>query len=121
MARILIIDDNTQLREMLKLMLSQAGHEIEEAGDAETGENLYREKPADLVIIDILMPEKGGLQTIVELKREFPNSKIIGISGGFQKKTDENHSLAELLGVEGTLSKPFATEELLKMVREILK
>ncbi|MEO6036281.1 MAG: response regulator [Verrucomicrobiota bacterium] len=121
MARILIIDDNSQLREMLKLMLSQAGHEVQEAGDGATGEALYRQKPADLVIVDILMPEKGGLQTIVELKRDYPNAKVIGISGGFQKKTDENQSLADLLGVEGTLSKPFAAEELLKMVSEILK
>ena len=120
MARILIIDDNPQLREMLKLMLSHAGHEIEEAGDGEAGEAIYREKPADLVIMDILMPQKGGLETIVALKKEFPSVKVIGISGGFQKKTDENHSLAELLGVERTLSKPFSTEELLKMVNELL-
>ena len=118
-ARILIIDDNAQLREMLKLMLVQAGHEVQEAGDGETGVRLYKEKPADLVIIDILMPEKGGLETIVELKRDFPNAKLIGISGGFQKKSDENKTLAELLGVERTLSKPFASEELLKAVREI--
>jgi len=121
MARILIIDDNTQLREMLKLMLSNAGHEVEEAGDGEAGEALYREKPADLVVVDILMPQKGGLETIVQLKQEFPNVKVIGISGGFQKKTDENQSLADLLGVERTLSKPFAAEELLKMVNDLLK
>ena len=82
---------------------------------------MYRKNPADLVIIDILMPQKGGLQTIVELKREFPTAKVIGISGGFQKKTDENQSLADLLGVERTLSKPFAADELLKMVSDLLK
>ncbi len=120
MARILIIDDNAQLREMLNLMLAQAGHEVAEAGSGEMGVKLYRETPADLVIVDILMPEKGGLETIVELKRDFPNAKLIGISGGFQKKTDENHTLAELLGVERTLSKPFASEELLKAVGDVL-
>lgn len=120
MARILIIDDNAQLREMLNLMLTQAGHEVAEAGSGEMGVKLYRETPSDLVIVDILMPEKGGLETIVELKRDFPNAKLIGISGGFQKKTDENHSLAELLGVERTLSKPFASEELLKAVGDVL-
>jgi DNA-binding response OmpR family regulator len=120
MARILIIDDNAQLREMLNLMLTQAGHEVTEAGSGTMGLNLFRATPADLVVVDILMPEKGGLETIVELKRDFPNAKIIGISGGFQKKTDETHTLAELLGVERTLSKPFATDELLKAVREIL-
>jgi len=120
MARILIIDDNAQLREMLNLMLAQAGHEVVEAGSGETGVNLYREKPADVVVLDILMPEKGGLETIVELKRDFPNVKVIGISGGFQKKTDENQTLADLLGIQRTLSKPFAPEELLKTIREVL-
>jgi DNA-binding response OmpR family regulator len=120
MARILIIDDNAQLREMLDLMLVQAGHEVAEAGTGEMGVKLYKEKPADVVIMDILMPEKGGLETILELKRDFPNAKVIGISGGFQKKTDETKTLAELLGIERTLSKPFAPEELLKAIREVL-
>ena len=120
MARILIIDDNAQLREMLNLMLTQAGHDVAEAGSGEMGVNLYRANPADLVVVDILMPEKGGLETIVELKRDFPNARLIGISGGFQKKTDESKTLAELLGVHRTLSKPFASEELLKAVREVL-
>jgi DNA-binding response OmpR family regulator len=120
MARILIIDDNAQLREMLNLMLTQAGHEVVEAAGGADGVRLYREKPTDLVIVDILMPEKGGLETIVELKKDFPKAKMIGISGGFQKKTDDSKTLAELLGVERTLSKPFASEELLKAVREIL-
>ena len=120
MARILIIDDNAQLREMLNLMLSQAGYEVSEAGSGETGVRLFREQPSDLVIVDILMPEKGGLETIVELKRDYPDAKMIGISGGFQKKTDESHTLADLLGVQRTLSKPFASEELLKAVREVL-
>ena len=119
MARILIIDDNAQLREMLKLMLTQAGHEVQEADGGEMGVKLYKSAPADVVIVDILMPEKGGLETIVELKRDFPKAKLIGISGGFQKKTDGDQTLAELLGVERTLSKPFASEELLKAVREI--
>ena len=120
MARILIIDDNAQLREMLDLMLVQAGHEVVEAGTGEMGVRLYKEKQADIVIVDILMPEKGGLETIVELKRDFPNAKVIGISGGFQKKTDQSPALAELLGIQRTLSKPFPPEELLKAIREIL-
>jgi len=120
MARILIIDDNAQLREMLNLMLGQAGHEVVEAGTGEMGVKLYKEKPADIVIVDILMPEKGGLETIVELKRDFPDVKVIGISGGFQKKTDENKTLADLLGIQRTLSKPFAPDELLKNIREVL-
>ena len=121
MARILIIDDNAQLREMLNLTLTLVGHQVQEAAGGEAGVKLYKANPVDLIIVDILMPEKGGLETIVEMKREFPNVKIIGISGGFQKKTDATHTLADLLGVERTLSKPFASEELLKAVDEILK
>lgn len=120
MARILIIDDNAQLREMLNLMLTQAGHEVAEAGTGEMGVELYRARPSDLVVVDILMPEKGGLETIVELKRDYPDAKLIGISGGFQKKTDQSHTLADLIGVQRTLSKPFASEELLKAVNEVL-
>ncbi len=121
MAGILIIDDNAQLREMLNLMLTQAGHEVREATGGEMGLKLYKEKPSDVIVIDILMPEKGGLETIVEMKREFPNIKIIGISGGFQKKTDDNRTLAELMGVDRTLSKPFTSEQLLNAVREVLE
>ena len=120
MARILIIDDNAQLREMLNLLLTQAGHTVQEAAGGELGMKYFREKPADLVIVDILMPEKGGLETIVELKRDFPSVKLFGISGGFQKKTDETRTLADLLGVERTFSKPFSSEELLKAVNEVL-
>ena len=120
MARILVIDDNAQLRQMLKLTLTQAGHEFIEADSGELGLQLYREAPADLVIIDIILPKKGGLETIQELKYDFPKARVVGISGGFQKKTDNNQSLAELLGVQRTLSKPFTAEDLLKMVTEVL-
>lgn len=120
MARILIIDDNAQLREMLNLMLVQAGHQVAEAGSGELGVKMYKANPADVVVVDILMPEKGGLETIVELKRDFPNAKVIGISGGFQKKTDENRTLADLLGIDRTLAKPFAPEDLLKTIKEVL-
>ncbi|MEP6662970.1 MAG: response regulator [Verrucomicrobiota bacterium] len=121
MARILIIDDNTQLREMLNMVLTQAGHQVVEASGGEMGVQLYKQNPADVVVLDILMPEKGGLETIEELKKDFPDVKLIGISGGFQKKTDVNNSLAELLGVERTLAKPFAAEELLKIINSILE
>ncbi len=120
MARILVIDDNAQLRHILKETLTHAGHEFIEADAGELGMQLYKESPADLVIIDIILPKKGGLETIQELKRDFPKAKFIGISGGFQKKTDKNQALSELLGVEGTLSKPFNSEDLLKMVADVL-
>ncbi len=120
MARILVIDDNAQLRQILKLTLTNAGHDFVEADAGELGLQLYREFPADLVIMDIILPKKGGLETIQELRKDFPEAKFIGISGGFQKKTDHNQTLAELLGIQRTLSKPFTSEDLLKMVSEVL-
>lgn len=120
MARILVIDDNAQLRQILKEILTRAGHEFVEADSGELGVQLYKASPADLVIIDIILPKKGGLETIQELQHDFPKAKFIGISGGFQKKTDNSQALAELLGIQRTLSKPFTSEGLLKMVTEVL-
>lgn len=105
---------------MLEITLTRAGHEFVEADAGEMGLRLYKESPADLVIVDIILPKKGGLETIQELQRDFPKAKFIGISGGFQKKTDSNMALAELLGIQRTLSKPFTSEELLKMITEVL-
>ena len=82
MARILIIDDEEKFRKMLRQMLERAGHEVVEAPDGKEGVKLYREKLTDLIITDIFMPEKEGIQTIKELKRDFPEAKIIAISGG---------------------------------------
>ncbi len=121
MKRILVIDDDEQFRPMLRRMLQCAGYEVVAAANGMEGIRLIRREPADLVITDIFMPEKEGLETIRELHQEFPQLKIIAISGG-SDQTQEFSALpyAGKLGATGTLAKPFRRDELLKLVRDVL-
>lgn len=82
MARILIIDDNDDLRTVICGVLESAGHEVVQAADGVQGIELQRRSPVDLAITDILMPEKEGVETIRDLAREFPALRIIAMSGG---------------------------------------
>lgn len=112
MARILVIDDEAPIRALLSTVLQSAGHEVVEASTGREGLALYRQKPADLVIVDLLMPELSGLDTILEFTREFLDVKVIGMSG------DESMlNTARLLGARQSLQKPFEVEKLLGVVR----
>jgi len=82
MSRILVTDDEDQIRAMLRHALESSGHEVLEANNGEEGVRIYQKQPADLVITDILMPEKEGLESIRELRRLNPAVRIIAISGG---------------------------------------
>jgi CheY-like chemotaxis protein len=82
MARILVIDDERIIRTIVKHALEEDGHEVIEAGDGEEGIQLYRKNPTDLVVTDIIMPRKEGIETIKELRRNYPDIKIIAMSGG---------------------------------------
>jgi DNA-binding NtrC family response regulator len=120
MKRILIIDDDTQARSMLRQALERAGYTVMEASNGIDGIKRYREDPADLVITDILMPEKEGLEIIRELRQEFPLLKVIAISGGGRTGKLDFLDIATKLGAVRTFHKPFALRELLDAVKEIL-
>lgn len=120
MARILIIDDDFQIREMLRFLFEEDGHEVLEAPEGEAAMRLHRQTPADLVITDILMPGKEGVQTIIEFRREFPEIKIIAISGGGTVGPDLYLDLAEKFGVHKAFSKPLEITKLVKAARELL-
>ncbi len=122
MKRILVIDDDEQLRSMLSRMLQLAGYEVVVAADGEEGIRLFRQNPVDLVITDIFMPEKEGLETIRELHKEFPDLKIIAISGGSNKMGDfSSLPFAKRFGATETLAKPFHKNELLMLVKDVLE
>jgi YesN/AraC family two-component response regulator len=121
MARILIIDDEPQIRSMLKLMLERDGYEVVEAPDGVEGINVYRQNPADLIITDLIMPNKDGIGMIIELKKEFPDVKIIAMSGGGLNKPEGYLKGAQKLGAARTLTKPIDREEMLTAVKDILK
>jgi DNA-binding NtrC family response regulator len=120
MARILIIDDDEQMRLMLQQMLTRAGHRVDPAANGLEGLALYRSHPADLIITDLIMPEKEGLETIIEFRREFPLAKIIAISGGGRVGSMDFLPLARRLGAARTLAKPFEREQLVEAVEEVL-
>ena len=115
MATILIIDDEQNIRALLRFALEAAGYEVMEATNGRQGLERYRHRPADLVITDILMPELNGLDMILELTRAFLNVKVIAISGA--PDTQDALDAAKLLGVRHTVHKPFSMEALLKTVQ----
>ena len=120
MARIIIIDDDAQILDMLRQMLEREGYEVMDALNGKDGIRLYREEQADLIITDILMPEKEGIETIMELKRDFPDVKIIAISGGGRIDPEECLYLAKELGALRTFTKPVEREKLLGAAQELI-
>ncbi|OIO69652.1 MAG: response regulator [Zetaproteobacteria bacterium CG12_big_fil_rev_8_21_14_0_65_55_1124] len=121
MARILIIDDEQLFRQMLRQMLEQAGHEVTEAADGAQGIEAFKWQPADLVITDIFMPDKEGISTILDLKKEFPDVKVIAITGGGNRRRGfEYLEYASKIGADKVLSKPFERQEILDAIHELL-
>ena len=120
MARILIIDDEDELRSMLRRMLEQAGHQVTEAVNGAEGIQLYEQDAHDLIITDIIMPEKEGVETIIALRRADPDLPIIAISGGGRLDATDFLTMTKKLGARRTLSKPFRRDQLLEAVGECL-
>ncbi len=120
MARILIIDDDPEVRSMLGEMLKRAGYEVEQGSDGRIALKTLREQPIDVVITDIIMPEKEGLETIKELRHEFPDVKIIAISGGGRIGPRSYLSIAKAFGAQRTFEKPFSHDEMKQAIHELL-
>jgi CheY-like chemotaxis protein len=120
MKRILVADDNRSLRQALTETLRRAGYEVLAAEDGAAAVTLYREQAFDLVIVDLIMPEKEGLETIMELRQLQPALKIIAMSGGGLREADDYLPIARHLGAAKTLSKPFAPEEMLEAVANLI-
>ncbi|MCZ6632774.1 MAG: response regulator [bacterium] len=97
-----------------------AGYEVVEASNAEDGLERFREDPVDLVVTDIFMPERGGLEVIRELRRDFPALKIIAISGVDVRDEIDMVALTTRYGADRALEKPLSQEQLLGAVKELL-
>ena len=119
-ARILVMDDDELLRGALRVALEAAGYEVVEAGDGNAGLRLQREQAADVVLVDIFMPERDGLEVIKALQAETPRPKIIAVSGGGKTGQIEVLRAAAAFGASRTLLKPFQPRELLTAIREVL-
>ena len=120
MTRILVIDDERPIRTAIRQMLEKAGYEVEEAEDGAVGMQQLRARPTDLAIVDLLMPNMGGVETIRAVQTQFSQIKILAISGGGRIGNLDPLLLMESLGVQRTLVKPFERQELLAAVRELL-
>jgi CheY-like chemotaxis protein len=118
--KILVIDDEEAVRQIVGEMLLLEGYEVITAPNGKVGLQLFRKEPTDLIITDIFMPEMEGLETIRQLHREFPHLKIIAMSGGGEAGMLSFLSYAKRFGALRTLGKPFSREDLLKSVRELL-
>jgi len=115
MACILIIDDEERIRALLRELFEDAGYDVVEAPDGVAGLCAYRAQGADVVIMDMIMPQWSGLETIRKLREDFPQAKIIAISGRVDLL-----ALAQTSGAIRTLQKPFAPAAVLHAVREVL-
>jgi DNA-binding response OmpR family regulator len=119
-SQILVIEDDFAVRELILQTLSKAGYDVLAAEDGIQGMNLFRERNPDLVITDIVMPQKEGLQTIIELRQEAPGVKVIAMSGGGRYANVDYLKLARKFGARRTVTKPFMRDEMLTAVREVL-
>jgi DNA-binding NtrC family response regulator len=118
--RILVVDDEPGIRSSLGKLLTAAGHEVLLAENGHRATSLWRERGADLVILDLFMPEKDGLETLLELRAHAPRLPIVVMSGGGAERMDLLPE-AKLLGAYHTIEKPFAVEAMIALVASVLE
>ena len=122
MAHILVIDDDMYMRKVIQQMLERKGHTVVVEEDGVKGVRRYQKESFDLVITDIVMPEKEGLETIQELKQVAPGVKIIAVSGGALKGPPKGYlALAKQFGAMETIEKPFSWKQLIETVNHVLE
>jgi CheY-like chemotaxis protein len=121
MAVILVVDDELALRNVMRRVLGREGHEVLVAADGAEGARLWRQSAADLVILDIYMPEMDGIELLVQLRTLAPNLPVVIMSGGDQTRRLDLLMDARLLGAHSILAKPFSLDELRKVVATALE
>ncbi len=115
MASILVLDNDAAIRALLRSILEADGYQVREAENGDIGLTLYRERPTDLVITDILMPERDGMEVTLALTQEFLDARVIAITGA---AADQNFlNVAKLFGARRVIRKPFTPYEIRQAVR----
>jgi CheY-like chemotaxis protein len=120
MARILLIEDDQAQREILRLILEKLGHSVLEAADGDAGLVLFGQQGADLILTDLIMPRKEGLETIQEFRQSYPAVKIIAMSGGARVGANDYLGVAQRFGATRVLAKPFTREALMEAIAAAL-
>lgn len=121
MARILVMDDEATAREMVRQALESRGHEVVETDDGASGLQMLQSGGFAMAVVDVMMPGKGGVETLIDIHRDFKNLKVIVISGKIDVDSDAFRRLAQHFGASRILRKPFAVQELLEAVDSLLK
>ncbi|MEX0921576.1 MAG: response regulator [Rhodovibrionaceae bacterium] len=112
----LVVDDDSMVRDVIARTLSAAGYPVRTAGNGNEAVEIFSREPCAIVITDIVMPEKEGIETILELKRRDAAVKILAISGGGRERGKEFLRYASRLGANEVLPKPFRKAELLEVI-----
>ena len=120
MARILLIEDDQAQREILRLILEKLGHAVVEAADGDAGLTRFAQGGADLVLTDLIMPVKEGLEMIQEFRQNYPAVKIIAMSGGARVGANDYLKVAQRFGAVRVLNKPFSRQELVEAIAAAL-
>jgi two-component system chemotaxis response regulator CheY len=120
-ATILVIDDDASMRKAIALVLETEGYLVETAQDGNGGVAAFRRTRPDLVITDVIMPEKGGIEAIREMRGHWPGAKIIAISGGGRIGISNVLGTARASGAMDVIAKPFFPDELLSAVERCLE
>jgi CheY-like chemotaxis protein len=121
MAHVLVADDDDKVRGVIVSALRRAGHTVHEARDGREAVERFLAAPADVVLMDLLMPLKDGIEAILELRRVMPSVKVIAMSGGGQIAASDYLAWAQTMGVHHTLEKPFNLRDLLIIIDEVVQ
>ncbi len=120
MARVLVVDDDPMICESLDFFLSNDGHDVDTATNGSAALDNLRARPADIAIVDLFMPVKEGFETIRELKRRFPKTCVIAMSGGSRYSGTDWLNMAVKLGADQALQKPMESERLRESIAQCL-
>lgn len=116
---ILVVDDEPAVREVMVIALRRAGHRVLGVADGKKASRSMREEPFDVVVTDLLMPERDGLELIREVRAHYPKVRIIATSGGGRVNGQQYLQLAKGMGAHGLLAKPFLPGDLCEAVHRI--
>ena len=119
MTTILIIDDDEDMRQTLRLVLEKEGYRLLTASNGKEAEEVCRTDRPGLVITDIIMPDKDGLETITELRKSYPEVRIIAISGGGRRVNRDYLPTAQAFGADLVLYKPFRPQDVMDAIDEV--
>ena len=120
MARVLVVDDDGMIRDVVRRVLERAGHEVIEAAEGSEGLRKLKESTVDLMIVDVMMPKKGGIETLMELRKSQPGIKTIVITGKVDTDSASFKNLVHAFGVSRVFPKPFDLNELSSTVENLL-